>query len=48
MDNFFNNLPKILKLNVRVCVYHILTYISRKQKSWLENGVFEKEKSVDL
>jgi len=27
MDNFFNNGPTILKLIVRVRIYHILIYI---------------------
>ena len=30
MDNFFNNGPKILKLIVRVRIYHILIYIEKK------------------
>ena len=30
MDNFFNNGPNILKLIVRVRIYHILIYIQEK------------------
>jgi len=37
MDNFFNNRPKILKLIVRVHLYHIL-YTSRKINVDLKTG----------
>ena len=40
MDNFLNNEPKILKLIVRVHIYHILIYI-QKNKCWFENWIFK-------
>ena len=40
MGNFFNNGPKILKLIVRVCIYHTLINIYKKN-CWFENWSFK-------
>jgi len=39
MGNFFNNGAHILKLTIRVCIYHIYKYTSSK-KCWFENWIF--------
>jgi hypothetical protein len=42
MGNFFNNGSKILKLIVRVGIYHILINI-KKKNCWFENWIFTQK-----
>ena len=46
--NFFNNGPHIVKLIIRVHIYHILIDIHLEKKNWFENWIYKKKKFEHL